>query len=968
MHVIELENCSLAIRIFSIHPEDERRPSMAADERPRPEMAEASERSPLLAPNNAVDEVRRVSKDRRLSRLIWQDEEASSITRSHVTTDEQKLADSSVGERLPYNDYTTIDWLHDLVKDSYRLRFIHSHRGLRYKALKWFDEASGWIAAAIIGCLTACIAFCVDVAEATVSDWKQGYCTTNIFHDREACCEGKAPLVFFADTGPETGANCPAFREWADSYAPRFAIYVGSALVFGVISSSATMLTKRSLPAVSPSQADKNQDSVLAEPVASGKIMYMAAGSGIPEIKTILSGFVIPNFLDFKVLCVKAFGAIFAVATGMCLGKEGPFVHISTCVGYLIARLFPKYRENGRKMREMLSAACASGLSVAFGAPIGGVLFSYEEISTYFPRKVLWRAFLGSMCAAITLKALNPTGTGKLVLFETHYGTSYSTVDYLVFVVLGVAGGIFGGLFCRLNFIWSRWFRSFAIIKNYPVFEVFLVVLATTLLQYPNPVTREPGDIIIKNLLVDCRDDASSDSWVCMHEAREDGKGAYVGFLAYGTLVKLALTIVTFGIKVPSGVIIPALDAGAFFGRLIGQSITTISPGIFAMVGAAAFLAGVSRMTISLCVIMFELTGELEYVLPHMIAILVAKWVADALGKESVYDLAQTVLGHPFLDGEHALQIVQHQGAVAAELVPPKQTMEEITVVVPGSNKVPRTMLEKKLERLKSRGLMDAGLVLVQNGSMLQGYIAEGELEFGLSKLGEVYPKHAEVRLLGDAEEGEFDLSHFVDRTPICISEQAPMEYVVEMFGKLGLRHLMVVEEGTSRLVGVIIKKRLILGNASQAIAFRFPDHLARAQSPELLTHRSGDGDKAVLISTYEPEFVRLSGDEADSTSAALANLLTTTEIVLEEVINAWDARNKAGEGPPVEDDADASEIATPAKSRKTGGQKRTAADGPQTKELQEPENSVAPPSTKKKPGRPKKAAGKRGRPRKSVA
>lgn len=494
----------------------------------------------------------------------------------------------------------------------------------------------------------------------------------------------------------------------------------------------------------------------------------------------------------------------------MCLGKEGPFVHISTCVGYLVARHFPKYHDNGRKMREMLSAACAAGLSVAFGAPIGGVLFSYEEISTYFPRKVLWRAFLCSLCAAMVLKALNPTGTGKLVLFETHYGTSYSPIHYLVFVALGIAGGIFGGLFCRLNYLWSRWFRSFAIIKNYPVFEVFLVVAATALLQYPNPLTREPGDIIIKNLLVDCRDKHPAGSWVCQNEARREGGGAYVGFLIYGTLTKLVLTIITFGIKVPSGVIIPALDAGALFGRLVGQAIGTISPGIFAMVGAAAFLAGVSRMTISLCVIMFELTGELEYILPHMIAILVAKWVADALGKESVYDLAQTVLGHPFLDADHTMQIVQYQGALADELIPPKQTMDEITVDVPSSNKVPRDLLECKLELLKARGLMDAGLALVQNGGMLQGYIAEGELEFGLKELGQIYAPDAEVRLLGSAEEGDFDMSHFVDRTPVTICEKAPLEYVVEMFGKLGLRHLMVTEEGTGRLVGVIIKKRLV--------------------------------------------------------------------------------------------------------------------------------------------------------------
>lgn len=485
-------------------------------------------------------------------------------------------------------------------------------------------------------------------------------------------------------------------------------------------------------------------------------------------------------------------------------------MHISTCVAYLVAKHFPKYRDNGRKMREILSAGCASGLSVAFGAPIGGVLFSYEEISTYFPRKVLWRAFLCSLFAAMVLKALNPNGTGKLVLFETHYGTSYDALHYLIFVVLGIAGGIFGGTFCRLNFIWGRWFRSFRIIKNYPVFEVFLVVAATALLQYPNPLTREPGDIIIKNLLVDCRDNASQKSWVCQNEARTDGRWDYVGWLVYGTLTKLVLTIITFGIKVPSGVIIPALDGGALFGRLIGQWIGGISPGIFAMVGAAAFLAGVSRMTISLCVIMFELTGELEYIVPHMIAILVAKWVADALGKDGVYDLAQTVLGHPFLDIDHSMGIIQRQNALVEELIPPQQTMDEITVHVPKNNKVPRELLREKLDQLHARGLMDAGLVLVQNGGMLQGYIAEGELEFGLSNLGHIYEAEEEVRLLGTGEEGEFDMTSFVDRTPMTVCAKAPIEYAVEMFGKLGLRHLMVIEEGSGKLVGVIIKKRLV--------------------------------------------------------------------------------------------------------------------------------------------------------------
>jgi len=694
-----------------------------------------------------------------------------------------------------------------------------------------FDSASGWIAAALIGALTACVAFVVDIATATVSDWKLGYCTLNPLLSREACCKGRTPFTGLITINQEVSDNCADWHLWTNNYTSSFAIYVGFALAFGIISGSVTMLTKRTLPATSPGTGDKNQHADGAQPTVAGKSMYMAAGSGIPEIKTILSGFVIPNFLDLKVLVVKAIGAIFAVSTGMCLGKEGPFVHISTCVGYLVASRFPKYRDNGRKMRgelfvtenirwcqitnptsEILSAACASGLSVAFGAPIGGVLFSYEEISTYFPRKILWRAFLCSLTAAMVLRELNPTGTGKLVLFETHYGTSYKPIHYLVFVALGIAGGIFGGIFCKANYIWSKWFRSYSIIKQYPVFEVFLVVAATALLQYPNPMTREPGDIIIKNLLVDCRTEATAESWVCRQEAQSmnEGNPGYLGWLFYGTAVKLILTIITFGIKVPSGVIIPALDAGAFFGRLVGQSITDISPGIFAMVGAGAFLAGVSRMTISLCVIMFELTGELDYIIPHMIAILVAKWIADAIGREGVYDLAQTVLGHPFLDLDHGLGLVQNENVLVEELIPPKQTMDEITVHVPSNNKVSRKLLEEKLAQLQRRGLMDAGLVLVQNGGMLQGYLGEGELVFGLQDLGKIYEPDAQVRLLGNAEEGEFDLAPFVDRTPMTICAKAPMEYAVEMIGKLGLRHLMVLEEGTGKVVGVIIKKRLV--------------------------------------------------------------------------------------------------------------------------------------------------------------
>ncbi|KAF9880681.1 voltage gated chloride channel [Colletotrichum karsti] len=728
---------------------------------------EPDESSPLLPPSQSRTSIRGL------------------LTSSHSATSLLSKADyalgqsPSLGDRLPYNDYTTIDWLRDLTMDSSRARRLRELSGIRGRLVRFVDRGQGWVAAAAIGALTALVAFVVDVSVATVSDWKEGYCGTNVFVDRGRCCWGL-----------NESETCEAWRPWiADDgqagYFARYAVYVLFALLFGVVAGNVTMTTKTSLPAVSP------------DTKAEGKTMYMAAGSGIPEIKTILSGFVIPHFLDLKVLLVKAVGATFAVSTGMCLGKEGPFVHISTCVGWLVAGWLPKYRDNPRKMREMLSVACSAGLSVAFGAPIGGVLFSYEEISTYFPRRVLWRAFLCSLVAAIALKALNPTGTGKLVLFETNYGVDYDPVHYLVFVFLGVCGGVFGGIFCKANYMWSKSFRKYEIVKKHPVLELCGVVLVTALLQFPNLLIRDTGDVALSKLLVDCRNPKGE--WICEQE-QSDEKTGYMFWLASGTVVKLFLTIITFGCKVPSGIIIPALDGGALFGRLIGQFVGGISPGIFAMVGAAAFLAGVCRMTVSLAVIMFELTGEVTYIPASMCAILTAKWVADAISVESVYDLSQHLLGHPFLDAEQAYEVVKHREATARELIPPTETMEEITLGMGREYRVRRDVLAEKLRKLKARGLMDAGVVLVNKSGLLFGYLPEVELE---------------VVLEAENQADEIDLrsgimAELVDRAPLTVNAEAPMEYVLEMFGKLGPRYLIVTEPETAKVLGVVLKKRLL--------------------------------------------------------------------------------------------------------------------------------------------------------------
>ncbi|VDO64970.1 unnamed protein product [Onchocerca flexuosa] len=172
-----------------------------------------------------------------------------------------------------------------------------------------------------------------------------------------------------------------------------------------------------------------------------------ACGSGIPEIKCILSGFIIRGYLGKWTFIIKSVGLILASASGLNLGKEGPMVHLACCIGNIFSYLFPKYGSNEAKKREILSASAAAGVSVAFGAPIGGVLFSLEEASYYFPLKTMWRSFFCALIAGIILRIMNPFGSDQTSLFHVDYSMKWTFVELIPFAGLGLFGGIIGSLF-----------------------------------------------------------------------------------------------------------------------------------------------------------------------------------------------------------------------------------------------------------------------------------------------------------------------------------------------------------------------------------------------------------------------------------------------------------------------------------------------------------------------------------------
>ncbi|ORY85584.1 chloride channel [Protomyces lactucae-debilis] len=733
--------------------------------------------------------------------------------------------------RTFYDNYMAVDWLGNGIADARRLDALRADRSVRGRARYAWDALQGWLLMLAIGILTALIAYAVMMSEVALYSLKSGYCTTpdGFFLRQSACPEG-------------------LFHYWSDHAAKQFFIYLSICLGLVFISSSLTMTTLTVFP--------------------NGKTIYMAAGSGIPEVKTILSGFVIHGYLGFRVLAVKCIGLTLAVASGLPLGKEGPFVHLACCVANVLTRFVPKFHESDAKRREALSAACAAGVAAAFGAPIGGVLFALEEVSYYFTPKVIWRSFFCSAITAIVLKSLNPHGTGKLTLLETTFSKDWHYRELPIFVLLGCFGGLFGALFCNANLAWSRHFRRHALVARHPIIEVLTVTLLATAVSYWNRFTQMGGVELVDDLLTECVEMVPSP--LCPSTTSDFGP--IVRALSYALFIKCVLTVITFGCRIPAGIFVPTMAVGALFGRILGISLQQLAlsspnlarlgglcpiggagdcivPGIYAMIGCAATLAGVTRMTVSLAVIMSELTGSLDFVVPFMLAILVAKWVAESIQPQGIYDLLIELNDHPYLDAKsHHYQL---QNAELVDLLPSQDIMLRTAIDVTQSSTVRASQLRQQILWSREAGLDDSGFSIVKAGELV-GYIALADLSLALDLLPaqQMQFKPAGHTIdQGLTDEDEFsgdmpilidptvtrrphsrppadpaapfsdvlneasttrhaDLTTLVDRSPLTLQCEAPLELALEMFSKLGLRYLCVLDGSEYR--GTIHKRRFL--------------------------------------------------------------------------------------------------------------------------------------------------------------
>ncbi|KAL5096245.1 hypothetical protein RYX36_000572 [Vicia faba] len=599
-----------------------------------------------------------------------------------------------------------------------------------------------------------------------------------------------------------------------------------------------------------------------------------AAGSGIPEVKAYLNGIDAHSILAPSTLFVKIFGSILGVAGGFIVGKEGPMVHTGACIANLLGQggsrkyrltwRWLRYFKNDRDRRDLITCGAAAGVAAAFRAPVGGVLFALEEAASWWRSALLWRTFFTTAVVAVVLRGLiqfchqgegkcGLFGKGGIIMFDVNsLEPAYTTPDLLAVIFLGVIGGLMGSLY---NYLVDKVLRTYTTINGKgPIFKILLVMVIsfmTSCIRFGLPLLSKcvpcPGECPkspsagfsmhydsfqcpsnhfndLSSLLFTTNDEAIRKLFI---DSSDSANAAFqLSTLIIFFVAIYLLGIVTYGVAIPSGLFIPVILAGASYGRLVGtvlNPLTDLDAGYFALLGAASFLGGTMRMTVSLCVILLELTNNLLMLPLVMLVLLVSKTVADCFNK-GVYDQIVMLKGLPFMEAHaepymknlvagdvvscplftfcgiekvgnivHALKVTGHHGFPVID-EPPFTDAAELCGLVLRSHLL---VLLKHKTLFTRRRVMTRSTII---NKLKASDFAKPGLGRGIT--------------LEDLEISQEDMEMFVDlhpiinKSPYTVVETMSLAKAALLFRELGLRHLLVVPKipGRPPIVGILTR------------------------------------------------------------------------------------------------------------------------------------------------------------------
>lgn len=336
-----------------------------------------------------------------------------------------------------------------------------------------------------------------------------------------------------------------------------------------------------------------------------------ASGSGVQHVEAVMRGEAEPA--RAVVLPVKFFGGALSIGSGLALGREGPTVQMGATIGAVLARLFGL--EIG-DVRRLQAATAGAGLAVAFNAPLGGALFTFEEVASGFS-EVLSTSTLLACAAAI--------GVSRLILGEqTDFHVAELAPPPLwsvsAHLLLGALLGALGWAYNRITLLGLDLLER---LRPLPVeLRAALVGACVGVVAWLRPDSAGGGEPLNQRVL--------------------DGGMTPAALLAV-FLVRWLLGPASYAAGAPGGLFAPLLLVGASFGQLFGLVVHRFVPAlapeplVFALVGMSALFAAVVRAPFTGIALIVEMTAVTSQLVPMLAGGFAAIAVASLLGSEPIY-------------------------------------------------------------------------------------------------------------------------------------------------------------------------------------------------------------------------------------------------------------------------------------------------------------------------------------------
>lgn len=336
------------------------------------------------------------------------------------------------------------------------------------------------------------------------------------------------------------------------------------------------------------------------------------SGSGIPHLEAVLHR--LRTLQWARVLPVKFLSGVLAIGGGLVLGREGPTVQMGGAVGDAVANWL---RVPSREQRDLIAAGAGAGLAAAFNAPLAGVMFVLEEIQRDFHPFVFGATFLASAIADIVVRFFS----GAFPVFDVPNYPSPPMASLPVFVLLGLLAGMFGVLFNRgllrtldlFDRVQGRW----------RLILVASVGAIVGMAGWFSPAAIDGGHSLVESVVA--------------------GKLALAA-IPLLFVVRFFLSMFSYGTGTAGGIFLPLLTLGALLGLALGQIAHHCAPAIvpeaevFAVVGMAAYFASVVRAPLTGIVLIVEMTGDYQLMLPLLVCCFCAYGVAEWMKDLPIYE------------------------------------------------------------------------------------------------------------------------------------------------------------------------------------------------------------------------------------------------------------------------------------------------------------------------------------------